>query len=107
MVGEKNFLKPLGLDRTKRLRFRIVTRKGRVVDFLVQLELFVKNKWWPVVRYDFAHGFPHRDVLTTRGEEEKTPLSLESLEQCVQFAEQDLEDRHEWYIEQFLKKTGR
>ncbi len=103
-MGEKNFLKPLGTDHTKRLRFKIVTKKSKVTDFVVQLEIFVRNKWYSVVRYDFAHGFAHRDVLSPRGEEEKMPLSLETLEQCIQYAEQDLTDRYEWYIEQFIKK---
>ncbi|MBI2118547.1 MAG: hypothetical protein HYT97_02850 [Elusimicrobia bacterium] len=103
-MGEKNFLKFLGADQTRRLRFRIITRKGKVIDFLVQLEVFTKIKWHPVVRYDFSHGFPHRDILLPDGQEEKTPLSLETLEQCVQYAEQDLVDRDEWYVEQFMKK---
>ncbi len=81
-----------------------MTRKGRVVDFLVQLEVLAKEHWHPVVRYDFAHGFPHRDILTPRGDEEKTPLALEALEQCVQYAEQDLMDRQEWYVDRFLRK---
>ena len=103
-MGEKKFFKSLGSDGAKRLRFKLVTKKGKVVDFVVQLEIFEKNKWYPVVRYDFAHGFPHRDMLLPTREEEKTPLSLETLEQCVQYAEQDLMDRYEWYIERFLKQ---
>ena len=103
-MGEKKFIKVLGSEGNKRLRFKIVTRKGRVVDFVVQLEIWVTQKWWPVVRYDYAHGFPHRDMLSPKGEEEKTPLMLATLEQCVQYAEQDLLDRHEWYVAQFLRK---
>ena len=102
-MGQKSFFKPLGADGLKRLRFKIITRKGKVVDFVVQLELNFKGRWYQVVRYDFAHGFPHRDILTPRGDEEKTPLALETLEQCVQYAEQDLMDRHEWYIERFMR----
>ncbi|MBI1883468.1 MAG: hypothetical protein HYS08_04585 [Chlamydiae bacterium] len=71
---------------------------------MVQLEVWAKDKWYPVVRYDYARGFAHRDVLSPKGEEEKRPLTLDSLEQCVQYAEQDLTDRYEWYIEQFLRK---
>ena len=103
-MGEKSFFKWIGSEGIQRLRFRIVTRKGKVIDFIVQLEVFAKHKWHPVVRYDYAHGFPHRDVLSPRGDEEKTPLLLATLEQCVQYAEQDLMDRSEWYVEQFLKK---
>jgi hypothetical protein len=102
-MGNKHFLKSLGDGGNKRLRFNLETRKGRVVNFLVQLEFRLKNKWLPVVRYDFSHGFPHRDVLSQRGAEDKSPLKLETLEQCVQYAEQDLSDRYEWYLDRFLK----
>ncbi len=102
-MGQKQFFKKLGTDGTIRLRFKIVTRNGKIIDFVVQLEVFVRHKWHPVVRYDFAHGFPHRDILSPNGNEEKKPLILDTMEQCVQYAEQDLMDRYEWYIEQFSK----
>ena len=103
-MGEKRFIKLLGSDGKKRLRFRIVTRKGRVVDFLVQLEVLAGREWLPVVRYDNAHGFPHRDVISPGGEEEKTPLLLDTMEQCLHYGEQDIADRCEWYISHFMKK---
>jgi hypothetical protein len=104
LVGDKSFVKSIGDDGDKRLRFRIRTRKGKVVEFVVQLELRSDGGWKPVVRYDNAHGFAHRDVLDPRGElVEKKVLKLATLAEVLEFAEQDLSDRFEWYVERFLK----
>lgn len=50
------------------LRMRIETKDGRVMGFLVQYETTVTGERVPVVRYDTAHGFTHRDRLNRRGE---------------------------------------
>ncbi len=44
-----------------RYRVRFQLDKGRILDFVVQLELKRSGVWAPVVRYDTAHGFAHRD----------------------------------------------
>lgn len=101
-MGDKFFFKPLGFG-GKRLRFRLRTRKGKVVEFLVQLEMLAGETWKPVVRYDNAHGFAHRDVLDFLGREtEKKPLKLATMEEVLEYAEQDLTDRVDWYVERFL-----
>jgi hypothetical protein len=103
-VGDKSFLKAIGAAGDKRLRFRIRTRKGKVVEFLVQLELYVDGAWKPIVRYDNSHDFAHRDLIDPEGKEiEKKPLKLGTLDEILEFAEQDLNDRVEWYVEKFLK----
>ncbi len=71
---------------------------------MVQLELHVENSWKAAVRYDNAHDFPHRDVLDFAGGEiAKTPLKLGTLEEIMEYAEQDLTDRADWYAEKFIK----
>ena len=49
-------------------------REWLVVSFTVQLELFLEANWVPVVRYDNAHGFCHRDTLHPDGTQDKEPL---------------------------------
>jgi len=106
-VGEKSFFKPLGTTGNRRLRFRIRTQRGRVTEFLVQLELLAEHNWKPVVRYDNAHDFPHRDVMDSKGNQvEKKLLKLGTLDEILEYAEQDLSDRAEWYIERFLGKRS-
>ncbi|HEX5503626.1 MAG TPA: hypothetical protein VFW96_13465 [Thermomicrobiales bacterium] len=49
------------------LRIRIMSERGQVVDFTVQYEAVIAGKTYPVVRYDAAHGQPHRDLLDATG----------------------------------------
>jgi hypothetical protein len=58
----------------------------------------------PIVRYDCAHGFFHRDLLFPRGEKEKQTITITSLEDALNYAEQDIKDRWEFYKDRYLKK---
>lgn len=58
-------------------RLRISTERGRVVTFIAQYETIIDGRRVPVVRFDNAHGFAHRDKLDRRGTvREKTPLPV-------------------------------
>ena len=46
---------------TIRVRFNL--DRGRVTEFTAQLECWIEGRWRPAVRYDSAHGRPHRDTL--------------------------------------------
>ena len=50
-----------------RYRHRHVRIGGQVVEFVVQYEIRVGLDWVPVARYDTAHGFAHRDLLSPNG----------------------------------------
>jgi hypothetical protein len=54
---------------TDDVRYRVwfEVDKGQVLKFLVQLEIREQGKWNPVVRYDTAHGFAHRDTYRQMG----------------------------------------
>jgi hypothetical protein len=42
-------------------------RRGKLVErFTVQLEIRIIDQWLPIVRYDNAHGYCHRDTLHPR-----------------------------------------
>jgi hypothetical protein len=53
------YVVPLGENVRKRHYHE--TDKGRVVGFVVQLEVLVTDQWKSVIRYDSAHGFAHID----------------------------------------------
>ena len=86
-----------------RLRIRYDIEKGKVIDFVIQYESFINNKWIAIVRYDCAHGFFHRDELFAKGEQVKTEIDIQDLNSAAIYAEQDLRDRWNWYKEQYLK----
>lgn len=55
-------------DAANRTRVRILTDRGAVVDFVVQLETMLDDVFVPVVRYDGSHGRAHRDMLNWTGD---------------------------------------
>ena len=86
------------------IRFRIWTDKGKLVSLVVQYESFILGKWHNIVRYDCSHGFFHRDVLFPKGVKEKYEISITSLKDGFNYAEQDIKDRWEFYKERYVKQ---
>ena len=52
-------------DNDNALRVHFDVEHGEVLVFVVQLECLFSGKWTPVIRYDTAHGFAHRDKMCT------------------------------------------
>lgn len=92
------------LSPTDRYRHLHVRVKDRVVFFRVQMEALVENKWSPIVRYDNAHGFAHRDLMNRKGEAIKTPLFNQDLNDALTFAENDLKTNWRYYKQRFLEE---
>ncbi len=88
----------------ERLRIKIHTEKGILIDIVVQYESFITDRWIPIVRYDCSHGFFHRDVIKPDGEKEKQAIPTTTLKDALNYAEQDIKDRWEFYKERFTKK---
>ena len=99
-VTEKEFLVPLDLN--ARMRVRHSVEKGRVKAFTVQLEVLLADRWMPVVRYDTAHDFAHRDLYTKDGKQVKTPLGMD-FNQARTFAQQDILTNWQEYRRTFLE----
>jgi hypothetical protein len=103
-VNEKEFFIFLGNQLNDRIRVRFVKKAGEIVDLVIQYEALINGKWIAIVRYDCAHGFFHRDILHPNGDKEKKVIDAPDLKYAFTFARQDLEDKWEWYKEQFIKK---
>jgi len=73
---KKEFTKTISQSHNDRLRIKIETEKGNVVDMVVQYEAKFDEEWHPIVRYDCSHGFLHRDVMFPGGKKEKQPLDI-------------------------------
>ena len=102
-MKKKEFIKTISVDENDRLRIRISTEKGHVVDIMVQYEAMIAGAWREIVRYDCAHGFLHRDVMLPKGKTEKQPLSIANLDDALRYAEQDIKDRWQWYKERYIR----
>lgn len=103
-MNEKEFFIFLGYQFKDRIRVRFEKDKGVILDLIIQYETMINAKWIPIVRYDCAHGFFHRDLLHPNGDKEKKTIEVPDLKYAFTFSKQDLEDRWEWYKEQYLKK---
>ncbi|MDP9365016.1 MAG: hypothetical protein M3Q10_12455 [Chloroflexota bacterium] len=62
---EKEFFRPLPNGDAIRVRFDAT--RGAVGAFTAQYEVWADGAWRPAVRYDSAHGRPHRDTLDWAG----------------------------------------
>jgi len=97
------FVTPLSFDGRRRTRHvRIGTN---IVEFVVQYELKIFDEWYPVVRYDTAHGFAHKDKISYKGEAIKEELPFNDFNLALTFAEKDLRDNWQKYREHFLKEV--
>ena len=73
-MHEIEYLFYLDPEETDRLRVIARKEKGEILGFVAQYEALISGEWRPVVRYDTAHGFAHRDVIRANGEVVKQPL---------------------------------
>lgn len=81
-----------------------------VLEFVVKLHLIYQDKTYEVLRFDTAHGGPHKDVLHPDGSKYlvKHFLYLDN-NQGLTFALDDIKEHWKSYIERFkkwLEKTG-
>jgi hypothetical protein len=102
-LKEKEFVVVLGND--SRIRHYHNRIRKEILEFRVQLEIQVKGGWKPIVRYDTAHGFAHRDTYHADGRVGKTPLPFGDCNSLLTFAEDDLHTNWELYRERFLKEA--
>ncbi len=87
------------LDYDNALRVMFESDHGQIVRFVVQLECQIKEEgeWIPIVRYDTAHGYAHRDVLHPKRKEEKVKMSVQDYNEAFTIAMNDVvEKRYEY-----------
>jgi hypothetical protein len=86
----------LRLDHRTVLHVEFLTIRGRVVSFVFRLVWQCDDEGFNVVRYDTAHGVPHRDLLDRRGRViRKDWLTGLTFEQALTQAKTDLVQNYE------------
>jgi len=94
------------LDYGERMRIHILTERGKLQKALCQYETFLDDVWTPIVRYDTAHGFFHRDTLYPDGTKEKKMLNYVDLDSAVKYAKNDLILNWKSYKYRYLTQKG-
>ena len=85
------------------VRYRVEFQKdqGHVLGFVVQLELACEDRWTPIVRYDTAHGVPHRDSYKSDGSAVKHDPVSGSFDGAFTLAVHDVRNNWPDWIERF------
>jgi hypothetical protein len=99
-VAEKEYLILLDVDVRK--RHYHVTEAGKVVKFVVQLEVKWEGLWKPVLRYDCSHDYAHKDCYNLEGRSKKIRLYMD-YEDSLSFADDDINENWQIYRERFLR----
>jgi len=90
------------LDDGVRKRHRHESTGGKVVNFIVQLEVKVNKEWKVAIRYDCAHGYSHIDRYDLMGKQTKLPLNLQ-FESALIYGDWDINENWSHYRDTFLK----
>jgi hypothetical protein len=91
-------------DHNCRIRHFHRLSKNKIIEFCLQLEIYFEDKWYPIIRYDTAHGFTHKDILHKDGRIDKEPLFVNDYNEALTFAETDIKANWQIYRDQFLKE---
>lgn len=101
-MSNKSFI--IDLTTEDRIRLRFTTKEGKVRNFVVQYEIFLKDEWREILRYDTTHGFLHMDVCHFKKKSDKIKLDITDLNQALTYAIQDIKARWRFYRERFGKE---
>jgi hypothetical protein len=78
--------------------------RGKVVRFVVQLEIVHNDEWIPILRYDMAHGVPHVDRYETASSKSTRRLDL-SPAAALTYADQRVNEHWMRYRDEFLRRN--
>jgi len=107
-MGEREFLIYLDPDqRHNRYRHYHVWEGNKVAEFRIQYEALIAGEWIVIVRYDTAHGRPHRDVMQPDGTEIKEWFDLYSIGEVLTIGQRDIMENWPAYRGRFEKESGK
>jgi len=87
-----------------RKRHEHIREKGEVIEFVVQYETKVNDKWMPVVRFDTAHGYAHKDLINPDSTKQKIFMGDVSYNELLTKADQDINENWQRYKNMFFRR---
>ena len=95
---------PLDDEGLEWIRYRFTTEAGKVTTFTIQYETTVAGERKPVVRYDYAHGFAHRDILDRGGRviSKHRLADVPTPKEALQTGERDILQNWQRYRQRFF-----
>ena len=70
----------------------------------MQYEVFIKNQWKPIARYDTAHNFVHLDIIYADGSVAKQRIPILDYNDAYTFADLNLKATFKKHKERFMKE---
>jgi len=88
-----------------RVRIRLFIKRGRIENYTVQLEHSLDKEWKQIVRFNYCHGFFHKDVYDKMGRIiNKIDMGSHiDLKHAVDFGIKDINKNYKEYIRKFKK----
>lgn len=90
-----------------RYRHRHVWKRGKLVEFRIQYEALLAGQWHPVLRYDTAHGQPHRDILHADGTQTKEMYPGYGAAEVLTLGQRDIIENWQRYRAAYQKEMAR
>ncbi len=86
-----------------KMRIKLFINKGKIDNYVVQLEHLMDSNWKQVVRFNYYHGFAHKDVYNKNGEQARKVDSgiFSDLKDAVDMAITDISRNYKEYIRKF------
>jgi hypothetical protein len=106
-VSEKEYIYYFTPGREDRFRYYHHLVRGRIVRFRVQYEARMSGRWHAIVRYDTAHGRPHKDILHPDGSQDKTEFQGYSREEVLTLGERDIKANWQRYRAEYEREVRR
>lgn len=103
-MGEKEYLVYLSPEHTDRFRYYHALKRGKIVRFRIQYEGLIGKDWHAIVRYDTAHGRPHKDLLHPDGTQEKREFYGYSREEVLTLGERDIKANWKRYRATYVQE---
>ncbi len=106
-MSEREFVVYLDELRRNRYRHWHAWERGEVTEFRVQYEALIAGHWHCVVRYDSAHGRPHRDTLHPDGPQTKDWFPGYSNAEVLTIGQRDIWENWSEYRAKYEKEMRR
>ena len=101
------FVVPLQGSLADRYRHYHVLERGKITEFSIQYEMETDGVWRAVVRYDTAHGRPHKDVLHPDGSETKEEFPHYTFAEVLALGQNDIRRHWKKYRDQYEREMRR
>lgn len=106
-MSEKEYTYYFTPEREDRFRYYHYLVRGRIIRFRIQYEARIDGRWQPIVRYDTAHGHPHKDVLHPDGSQDKVEFYGYSEAEVLTLGERDIKANWRRYRAKYEQEMKR